>query len=409
MPTMRILILLSLASLTVGVIIHENVVFQKVNEITSTRAKWLVTFVHDLKPFWYFLQRVNLDILKADSVALTLDGRFTKSQQQGFRSTLRYLVEELQTLRGTQNSIVASFKDFKVLGSRSKRSILPLGGRILSFLFGTLSESDLQDVRKAINDLSGQQQSIIHIIEDQMTILNVTRVQISENRKAIIDLVSCLDDFEIRLQNLTVEIQKRLNDIEMFANLYAQMDLILTGIRDAIQRGTLYLQNLRLELNMLSLGRLSPSSITPKNLRKLLIQIRSKLPSTLKLPEDPRSNIWYFYRTLICTTILDDDKIIVVITVPLLDFTGEYEVFRVHNIPLPMCNERQDAKITSATNMVARYEVEYPGLLINKDRSKYTPLNEYEMFTCSNQVTRYCSPENAILPVNLNRLCILAL
>ena len=89
-------------------------------------------------------------------------------------------------------------------------------------------------------------------------------MQISENRQAIIDLVECMDIFEIRLRNLTIEIQARFNRIEMFTNLYAQMDLILADIRDAIQRDTLYLQNLRLELNMLSLSRLSPSSITPK-------------------------------------------------------------------------------------------------------------------------------------------------
>ena len=187
------------------------------------------------------------------------------------------------------------------------------------------------------------------------------------------------------------------------------MDLILADIRDAIQRGTLYLQNLRLELNMLSLSRLSPSSITPKSLRRLLVQISAKMPSTLKLPEDPRSNIWYYYLTLTCTTVLDDHKVIVVINIPLLDFTGEYEVYRVHNIPLPMHKVPKEVIMTFATDTVARYDIEYPGLLINKDRTLYTPLNEYEMFTCSNRVARYCSPENAVLPVNINRLCILAL
>ena len=102
-----------------------------------------------------------------------------------------------------------------------------------------------------------------------------------------------------------MEIQARFNRIEMFTSPYAQMDLILAD-RDAVQRGTLYLQNLRMELNMLSLSRLSPSSITPKSLRRLLVQISAKMPSTLKLPEDPRSNILYYYRTLTCTTLLDD-------------------------------------------------------------------------------------------------------
>ena len=264
------------------------------------------------------------------------------------------MLQELQTLKDTQESIISSYNDYKALGGRSerlKRSLLPIGGRILSFLFGTLSESDLDDVRRAV---SRQQQSLIHILEDQMTILNMSRMQISENRQAIIDLVECMDIFEIRLRNLTIEIQARFNRIEMFTNLYAQMDLILADIRDAIQRGTLYLQNLRLELNMLSLSRLSPSSITPKSLRRLLVQISAKMPSTLKLPEDPRSNIWYYYWTLTCTTVLDDHKVIVVINIPLLDFTGEYEVYRVHNIPLPMHKVPKKVIMTSATDMVAR-------------------------------------------------------
>ena len=93
--------------------------------------------------------------------------------------------------------------------------------------------------------------------------------------------------------------------------------------------------------------------------------------------------------------------------IPLLDFKGEYEVYCVHNISLPLYKGQNE--VPEVSHMVARYDVEYTWLLINKDRTPYTPLHEYEMFTCSNRVTRYCSPENAILPINLIRLCILAL
>lgn len=156
--------------------------FKRLNT-TSTRARWLVTFVHDLEPFWYFLGRVNDDILSADTVAKTLIHNYLKPEQHGFRGTISYLQKELQNLKDIQNSIIYNYKDYKALGARNKRSVLPLGGRILSFLFGTLSEFDLDNVRRAVNDISRQQQSIIHVLEDQMTILNVSRVQISENRR----------------------------------------------------------------------------------------------------------------------------------------------------------------------------------------------------------------------------------
>ena len=193
----------------------------------------------------------------------------------------------------------------------------------MSFLFGTLSETDLSDIRQAIDDLSGNQQTVVHLLEEQMTILNVSRIYIAKNRQALLDLVECLNTFESCMNNLTQAIQQGFKYVEMFANVYAQMDLILGGIRDALQRGNLYLGNLWLELNMLFLNHLSPSLITPKDLKRLLTQLKAKLPPTLKLPEDHRSNIWYYYRTLTCTTILEDDRRVAVRSIPLLDFTGQ--------------------------------------------------------------------------------------
>ena len=232
-------------------------------------------------------------------------------------------------------SVQSNFADYRALGAKAKRSLLPVGGSILSFLFGISTEADLSDICQAINDLSGNQQTV-HLLEEQMTILNVSRVRIAENCQALLVLVECLNTFDFRMNNLTQAIQERLEHVETFANVYAQMDLILGGIRNALQRGNLYLGNQQLELNMLPLNHLSPSLITPKDLKRLLTQIKGTLPPTLQLPEDHRSNIWYYYRTLTCTTILEDDRIVVVMSIPLLDFTGQYDVVKIHNIPLPM-------------------------------------------------------------------------
>ena len=118
----------------------------------------------------------------------------------------------------------------------------------------------------------------------------------------------------------------------MFIDIYSQTDIILSEIKDSVQRATFYLENLCLVLNMLSLNHLSPSTITPKNLRKLLLDIKTRLPSSLKLPEDPMANIWYFYQTFTCKTILDGDKVLVIISIPLLDFHGEFVVYKVYNV-----------------------------------------------------------------------------
>ena len=45
---------------------------------------------------------------------------------------------------------------------------------------------------------------------------------------------------------------------------------------------------------MLSLSHLSPSSISPKSLRALLLDVKDNLPVSMQLPADHESNIWYF-------------------------------------------------------------------------------------------------------------------
>ena len=84
-----------------------------------------------------------------------------------------------------------------------------------------------------------------------------------------------------------------------------------------------------------------------------------------------------------CTTILEDDRIVVVMSIPLLDFTGQYDVIKVHNIPLPMHEAQTKSPSQSIPTMVAMYDIEYPGLLINKDGNRYTLLSENEIVACS--------------------------
>ena len=185
---------------------------------------------------------------------------------------MRAFLTPSKTCERVLTGILQSYMDYMSLGSRTRRSVLPVVGKIMSILFGIISESDLQDIRRALNELSKNKIDIVHMLEEQMSILNVSRTQIAENRMALLDIVKCLNLFHLRLAELTEAIQKRFEKVETFINVYAQMDLIISGIRDAILRAKFYLENL-MELNVLSLNHLSPSLITPKNLKQLLLTI----------------------------------------------------------------------------------------------------------------------------------------
>ena len=69
---MNLLITCFLLGLTEALVINENVVFHKENEVAITRSKWLFTFVIDLNPYENFLMRLAIDVENAAIVARNL-------------------------------------------------------------------------------------------------------------------------------------------------------------------------------------------------------------------------------------------------------------------------------------------------------------------------------------------------
>jgi len=70
------------------------------------------------------------------------------------------LAKELQTLKDIQEMIFKTFTDYRTLGTqgnREKRSLLPIIGQISSFLFGTLSEGDLDEIKSNLRTLNNNQ------------------------------------------------------------------------------------------------------------------------------------------------------------------------------------------------------------------------------------------------------------
>ena len=123
---MNFLVLFTLLSeLTQALIVHDNVAFHMIKEIALTRSKWLTTFVIDLKP---------LD--KVRTAAYTIDQFYEVPSKQDFRSVIAGLRAEITTLQMDQMNLVESYIDLQAIHTRIQRSLIPIIGKGLSFLFG---------------------------------------------------------------------------------------------------------------------------------------------------------------------------------------------------------------------------------------------------------------------------------
>ena len=96
------------------------------------------------------------------------------------------------------------------------------------------------------------------------------------------------------------------------------------------------MEHVQLQLNILSLGHLSPSVITQRGSKDFQLEIENHLPEYLKLPYDPQGEIWKLYWIVTCTTVLDKGRYLVIVSVPLLDNMNSFEIFKIFNVPVPV-------------------------------------------------------------------------
>ena len=81
--------------LTLELIICENVVFHKANEIALTRSKWLSTLMTDLKPYENFLNKFSEDVGKARITAHCIEQFYGFPSKQDYKRMIKGLKSEV--------------------------------------------------------------------------------------------------------------------------------------------------------------------------------------------------------------------------------------------------------------------------------------------------------------------------
>ena len=81
---------------------------------------------------------------------------------------------------------------------------------------------------------------------------------------------------------------------------------------------------------------LSPMIIPPDILKNILHRIETDIKShaRLKLCEDPETKIWQYYRTIKLTSIVLEDYLMLILTVPLIDQSLHMNLYKVYNLPM---------------------------------------------------------------------------
>ena len=199
---------------------------------------------------------------------------------------------------------------------RFKRSLLPLG-TLFSFSFGPVDQSDVGTVKADVKQLYENQIDQTQILDEIATITNISREMINENRLKIDMIIDTILDINEMILNIKTHIKTLFTD-RRFLLLHSEFMIFHTRIRYLVKQMQHDLRLIRQYLNIHRTGRLNPDIIDPIHLRQELIKINKQLPSQISLPEDPRTNIWHYYKFLTVTLISYDNNIILLVKIPLI-------------------------------------------------------------------------------------------
>ena len=139
------------------------------------------------------------------------------------------------------------------------------------------------------------------------------------------------------LNDTTGNIEQQLVSLftaRTFTSLHLEFLIHHSRVQELIKQLQNDITLIRQYLDVHSTGKLTPVLVDPHHLRKQLIKINKQLPTSLSLPEDPITNIWHYYKILIVTPIIQDDRLIMMIRIPLIDLDSSMTLFKIYNLPI---------------------------------------------------------------------------
>ena len=372
-------------------------VFQNVNKITEMARQYFDKLKSEdtFRRGKYAFLNIKID----DRVNLKIDyyHRIFKAQQNELRS-LREIHNknwvDFSEILGVGHSELEQSRQENREHVRPKRFIGLAAG-----IFSGIAYFETRKLRSEVDDLKRTQNVIRHVLLESLSPINVTRMEVEENRHTINQIINKMDAMVEAWQRSVSGIVNRLVPLERFTLAYAQTQKNINTVRDLVTAETVLFTHLHAKISKLSTQKLSPNLLPAPELVKILKSIEVELPPQLMLPRDPREAPWYYYTILKTNTVALGRQLIVTIEIPLLDVTQRFRVKEAISLPVPF----------ETTNLTGEYELEFKHFAVSADGRQYVVLTWEDQINCGRSDINFCTMTSAVYEMNHHQYCTLAL
>ena len=206
----------------------QSTIFKKSTEVVITRLKWVITLMIDLKPYHDLLERLASEIEKVRVIGDEIAMDHYSGRYRGIMYPLR---QEIQALGDQWKRMGNYLGELKLLQPRNRRAVLPIVGKALNVLFGTVSETEMQAIKQKLIAIEEGERVLVQEAKSSLSILNGTRVDLTKNRQAINWLIKGVLDVEEELGNVTWSMSMELHRMRDFVKQFLQLSMAISRLQ----------------------------------------------------------------------------------------------------------------------------------------------------------------------------------
>ena len=111
----------------------------------------VVYYIIDLNSYENLLDQLSEDLRKARITAHSIQQFYDFPFEQEYGRTIKRLKGEIVALLDDQHNLVENYIELPAIHTKIKRSLIPIIGKGLNYLFGTATESDLSTICSSIS------------------------------------------------------------------------------------------------------------------------------------------------------------------------------------------------------------------------------------------------------------------
>ena len=90
----------------------------------------------------------------------------------------------------------------------------------MSDVFDIATNAEISSIQRNVYKLAANQDTFMHVVEESLTILNVSRMEIKENRQRINDLLMLIGSVEDKVINMSNHLEQEIREARTIVVLF---------------------------------------------------------------------------------------------------------------------------------------------------------------------------------------------